>query len=699
MRKLATFFATFVAAVIPFWMLPLSPNPIGYQKQYLLFALGIVLFSLWALQSFRQRRVHFSFSALTLGAVAIGATALLSAALSVNAPQQIFGRAMLSWSLALVVIFGTTLQVELRWSRLLRFFLWAGAGLSLLTWLQFAPWNAAALINRVFTTSFPSTLAFSPAESLLALCTFLLPTTIAGLVQVMTSSDSDKKANGPKLLMVLRHPLTWIAVNAATLVAVAVAMIRQPSLRPILLPFSTGWGIAVENFKAVQTLLLGVGPESFLMTFHRFRPVDYNMSTLWSTRFSTSSSEALQTLTTTGLLGILAWLFFFGALLVAVKTLWNHERSLGVFAALAALFFFLVPMSALGYAVLTLLALAVTAELRHHQPHRLRDIIVLLSAIRIVPRGEISTLKSQTPFTLATLMLLVAIVALTTFTAGKHYLSQAAYTLSLHAAQRNKVTETYQLQQLAVRLNPSSTALHRAYAATNLAIARSLSENDDLGEEERKLFAQLLQQAIREGRTAAQLLPQETENWETLASIYSNLLNVEGAKDWATAALIQAIQTDPVSPQLRANLGSVYLTLNQPDEALRLFEQAIQLKPDWSAGYIGFGRVLSGKEQWNLAQQAYKRALELSEAGTEEYAGIQQLLAEAEGKAQNSSSPESASELPNPGSSPSLPEQPAASPLPSEFEPLIHEEPAASPAPTSDQSNGNNIVLPQDVGF
>ncbi len=703
-----------IAFLAPLWFLPLSPNPIGFQKLYLLFVFGLILFGLWAVQSFRWRRVLFSFSAITLASVAILATTAVSAALAVNPTQQFLGRMLAVTGMSLALLFGTTLQVTLPWKRLLRVFLFSGTILSLLTWLQLSPWNLATAVNGFIGTNFSPDLSFSLAESPLALLAFLIPVSIAGFL-----IDKDEKKTGNRALNVLASSSTWSGIQLATIGLVLTSMWRNDLLRPILLPVNFGWGIAVENFKNIKTLLFGIGPESYLMAFHRFRDVTFNSTEIWNTRFSTSSNELLHVLTTTGVLGLLAWGFFWIAVLMGVRLIWSKHRSLAIFLLLQGVMFVLFPMNILSFITLTLALLALTSELREKHQHLIRDVVILLSAIRIVPHGEIKTVKSQGFFALALTTLLVVILAVYAFVAGKAYLSQVAYTLSLHAALRNQITRAYQLQQQAITLNPTNTAHHRAYAATNLAIARSLAQKEDLTEEERQLFARLLQQAIRESRAAAQILPQETENWETLSSIYANLLNVEGAQEWAVAGLIQAIQTDPVSPQLRAGLGSLYLTLGDYDQALRMYEQSIQLKPDWAVAFAGYGQALAGKTQWALAAQAFERALALSESGSEEHITIQGLLQQAQEEAQKAETlaeadknkgekadapdKETNATVPAP-STPSLPEQPRNDNAPSDFGQLLDPSQAppevpASPMEQSTTNNGGSLVLPEDVGF
>lgn len=696
--KLSQWITLLVAFLAPLWFVPLSPNPIGFQKQYLLFFFGIVLFVLWALQSLRWGKILFSLSAVTVASTAILLTTLLSAALAVNPTQQFLGRALSITGLSLVALFGTTLQTNIPWKKLLRTLLYSSAVLSLLTWLQLAPWNAATIINSVLGTNFASDISFTLAESPLALLSFLIPISIAGIIEYREERTNVSKN---RVLSLISSPVTWVGLNLATVALIFSSMLRNDAFRPIILPFNIGWGIAVENFKNIKTLLVGIGPESFLMSFHRFRDVSFNSTELWNTRFSSSSTELLQTLTTTGLLGLAAWVFFWGAILLSAKVLWKKHASLSIFLILQALVFVTLPMNTLAFIIIAVSTLALTTELRNKYPQFIRDIIILLSAIRIVPHGETQTVKSQGVFSYILTAFLVVAVGTYTFVAAKAYASQAAYTLSLHAALRNEVTRAYELQQKAIELNPTNTAHHRAYAATNLAIARSLAQKTDLTEEERQLFARLLQQAIRESRTAAQLVPQETENWETLSSIYANLLNVEGAQQWATAGLIQAIQTDPISPQLRSSLGSLYLTLGDNDQALRMYEQAIQLKPDWAIGYAGYGQALAGKKQWALAVQAFERAHQLSEPNSEENTAIAQLLAQAQEQAQEpQATEENTSTVPAP-EQPSVPTQPSNENAPSDFGELVNsEQPTNTPSETPSQPQDSNaVVLPEDVGF
>lgn len=67
-------------------------------------------------------------------------------------------------------------------------------------------------------------------------------------------------------------------------------------------------GLHIAKDQLKERFLLGPGPGNFTYSFSRFKPVDLNKSPLWSMRFG-SSSEFLNVLTTTGVLGFLAFLF------------------------------------------------------------------------------------------------------------------------------------------------------------------------------------------------------------------------------------------------------------------------------------------------------------------------------------------------------------------------------------------------------
>ncbi|MCD8526681.1 hypothetical protein LRY65_00505 [Candidatus Woesebacteria bacterium] len=726
-HKLSSGILTALAFLAPIWFIPLIPDSIGVQKQFLFMVTAIALAAFWIVRVVREKRVLFSLSPVNISALLLVVATVISAVMASNTPFQLSGRFLSLLAMSVVLLFGFSTFSGFRWSHLLRGLTWGTAALSIVVWWQLVvpgDFTFSALLNRFLGSQLPTNISFSLAESPAVLLALLVPVVLANGISIWKHFSATKKETSPEseaATSPVRLGLT--AFLFATLAGVLISIVLKPDVRPVLLPYQFGWGIAIENWKQLPRLLFGIGPESFLSAFHRFRDVTYNMSELWALRFRASSSEALHALTTIGAVGFTAWLGVYASGLWTGRQVFRKHPTLFVFFLIQILLFWVAPLSATTIIVLTLTLLAIMEEARAEDPTTAQDLVVLLSAIQLGPSGQLKSKKTHAGFAYATAAVFAAGALALTYFAGKTYAAEYLYARSILSAQNNQVTNTYDLQQLAIRFSPYNTQYRRSYSSTNLAIARGLAQNGDLTEEQRQVFAQLLQQSIREARMAAQINPTETENWEHLSSLYSNMLDVEGSSRWATAAPIQAIQTDPLSPQLRAQLGNLYVVLNQPDQSLRYYEQAIQLKPDWHVAYYRYGVALMAMEQPGLATQAFQRALSLLEESDDDFVLVQGALTEAQNAAaaqQSDGNADDAAGTYEAGSEnadlldtpqqPSVPENaPAQNPNDPSFDELLESDPLQEqpqPESTEDQTpnegtqnSDGSIVLPENVGF
>jgi len=710
-QKISSNIVFILALLTPVWFLPISADFFGTQKQFLFVATACILSALWIIQVIREKRVLFSISPVSLSALVLLGAVILSAVFAPNTAFQLSDRFLSFLAMTLILLFGFSTATHFQWDRLLKALTLGSTALAVIVWWQFVLPNAftfSALLNRVFGTQFSTGVEFSLAESPAVLLALFVPVVFANgitLWKKLTHSELQSRQD--------QFSLAGTLFLFATLCAVIFSLVSNPDTRPVILPYQYGWGIAIENWKQLPRMLFGMGPEQFLAAFHRFRDVTYNISDFWALRFRASSSEALHSLTTVGVVGFIAWMSMYITGFFTGRKVFRQKPGLFIFFLIQAALFWIVPLSATTFILLTLTLLAIMEEARQKDPTSAQDVIILLSAIQLAPSGQLKSKKTHAAFAYATATVAgLGLVMLSVF-AGRVYASQLLYWQSLLAAQQNDVTKTYELQQRAIELSPYNTQMRRAYSSTNLAIARALAQNPDITEEQRQIFAELLQQSIREARLAAQINPTETENWEHLATIYSNMLDVEGSPRWATAALIQAIQTDPLAPQLRVQLGNLYIVLEQPDQSLRYFEQAIQLKPDWYVAFFRYGVALQAMNQPGLATQAFERSLSLLQPEDQDFAVIQEQfsLAQSAANAQQGSAAEAESEANEDTSvfeteQPSIPQGDASSPadVPS-FDQLIESDPIQEQnntpenTGTSDQNTDGGIILPEDVGF
>jgi len=183
---------------------------------------------------------------------------------------------------------------------------------------------------------------------------------------------------------------------------------------------------------------------------------------------------------------------------------------------------------------------------------------------------------------------------------------------SLDALVANRGGETYNWQIRAITTNPYQDSYRTAYSQTNLALANSLATAPDLTDQDRQQISILIQQAIREAKAAVALNSQNVVNWENLASIYRSLINLAaGSEDWTIASYQTAISLDPVNPSLRVNLGGTYYSLQNWDDAIRQFEIAASLKPNFANAHYNLAAALREKGEYARAATEMEAVLSL----------------------------------------------------------------------------------------
>ena len=138
-------------------------------------------------------------------------------------------------------------------------------------------------------------------------------------------------------------------------------------------------------------------------------------------------------------------------------------------------------------------------------------------------------------------------------------------------------------------------------------LAANLSKESSPSAQAQQTIYTLIQQSINAARTATSVSPQNTLNWQNLASIYRSLIGFgENAESFALLSMQQSIVLDPNNPQNYLNAGGVYYQLNQWEAAQRQFQIAINLKPDFANAYYNLGHALEAKGDLQGALQQYQ---------------------------------------------------------------------------------------------
>lgn len=387
----------------------------------------------------------------------------------------------------------------------------------------------------------------------------------------------------------------------------------------LMLPYETGFQtgfaeISQDTGRVFQGFLFGSGYGTYITDFTRFKQPAFNDNqAIWGFTFFRSSSLALELLATTGVLGILMFVF------LLYKILKNRfVLSVMFLGALAAI---LLPFSfsiiALFFILLGL-ASSIHASSSKAQNEGFLDVELELVALQkgLISFDTTPSRKKNSVLPAIILGIMVIVIGLIGWFSGKYVLSDTIFQQSLVAASQNNGTVTYQNQAKAISIFPYRDAYYRIFSQTNLAIANSIASQQPQGQapstQTQQTILTLIQQSINAGRTSLTYGPQTMLNWQNLSSVYRSLIGFgQNADQFALLAGQQAIALDPNNPQEYINLGGIYYQLGQWDNAIRQFQTAVLLKKDLANAYYNLGHALQEKGDLNSALAQYQEVQRL----------------------------------------------------------------------------------------
>jgi tetratricopeptide (TPR) repeat protein len=395
-----------------------------------------------------------------------------------------------------------------------------------------------------------------------------------------------------------------LAVSGLALILTIFNLLPGKPDSAALPPYQTSWVVAIESLKASP--LFGMGPGDYLTAFSRFKPLAYNATRLWAVRFTTGSDFPLTLLAEVGLVGFAALVLIYWKVLAGIKEKltgpFDLEKALLISLVLDLLLLVIFPANT-PLLILTFALLAANAKVH--------EVTIPLSA------G--ATVSSRLPAAIVTLPIIIG-VGFLIFYGGKAYLAEYKARQALNFLVANDGKGAYDSLQEAIRLNPYVDRYHTSYAQVNLALATAMAQKEDLTDADRTTIAQLIQQAIREGRAMVTLNPGRSGNWEILGRIYQSIMAfATGADEFAITSFSQAVALDPTNPNVRIALGGVYYALNRFDDAARVFELAVISKPDLANGHYNLAVAYREQGEIEKAIEQINLVLSLVEKDSKDY--------------------------------------------------------------------------------
>jgi len=413
--------------------------------------------------------------------------------------------------------------------------------------------------------------------------------------------------------------LAWIAVSMAALILSVIMLLVNVPL-PIRAPAevfpSFGQSFSVARDTLYEHPILGSGPGTFNSDFALHRGLELNKSTLWYIQFDRGASFLSTLAATLGLAGMVAWL----ALIVVV--LWkavaylvssrekNHLSWVLVLVLTAAWVASVAGLICYGASLSTLFVFWLLMAL----------LIRAISLNNIELRFQ-SSPRSALSLTFCFVILIVLCLA-GWFVTGTRLYSDLAFVKGVNVNAATQIDAVIASLEKAAKINPQSDNIARNLSQAYIIKIQQIINNPKLDATARDQQIQSLSSAaVKAGREAAMLAPENSQNWAQLGSIYESMIPyVNNASDEAITTYTKNAELDPTSPAPLTALGRVYLAVagmaalerNQAkDEAAKASVQAkidkalssaetqlnkaLELKSDYAAASYQLALVKDGQ--------------------------------------------------------------------------------------------------------
>lgn len=390
------------------------------------------------------------------------------------------------------------------------------------------------------------------------------------------------------------------------------AVVKQIDVRP---SWQGTYAIGRASLDGVAPFLFGTGPNTFMREWGVHKPVDVNATQFWDVDFAVGVASIPTSFITVGLVGAVAWLLFIGATLLLVLRTWfareqSHLTDADIAVSIAVIMLLAFHLTSIPGSLTTIVMFLLAAVTLS----RSATVAGAVHTFAIPGAGVISWLRTAA----IGIVLISAICA--SWVLARTNLAEAEVNRAIHTYNTTKDAEAAAAHvSRALRINPSDDRAHRVAIELGLMRLRDITAQGTADEAARSSLQQILEQTIQHGLQAVSINGTDRQNWLGLAAVYSELVgsNVEGAYEGARSAYEHALETNPTNPLPLLNLGRLEMLRNQPDEALRRFDQAIALKPDFAAAYYFRSQTLAAKNEFPAALEAGRQAARYASADPE----------------------------------------------------------------------------------
>lgn len=653
----------FLILLLPIFFLPWTANVLDFNKQALLVVLVLISLSAWLLKILISGKFSFNLSWIHIPVAVLFSVYLVSTIFSLWSYgsfwgwPQITSESLLSL-LCLVILYFLVINIFRKQEIVYSMILLAFSGFLAMLF------GTLQLFGRfLFSSGFAKIISFNTIGAVNSLGLFtaaLLPLIIVFIINskafflriffIVTAILSTI------LLVLINFSVAWWMVIIGAVLVITLGMQKREffdtrwlvlpmfflalalffnffefqipgvPLRPIevFLTHRASFDIAWETLK--ERPVLGSGPGTFIFDFSKYKKIDFNQSQLWGVRFERGSSKILNTLTTTGILGILSFLALIGLFIFyGIKSLFGkpariatqsvaggpnktpapkggasstrlsseeqdsakgivrgtkdeEERidkrflwvlSAGIFMSfvvLSAGYFLYQSNLSLNFAYFLLMAGFIALVSPAHPNFSPKNLGGPAQKELLLKSSSLVTLSITFVFTLVFVFSLGVLIL-----EGQRYTAEVSYLKGIESwQQEGNSGDAMKYLEKAVRINPRVDLYWRELSQVYLRKVNEVAARTDLSQEEINRQVQIfINNAINAAKIATDTNPKNVANWSVRGFVYQSMIGViGGVKDWTVKSYEEALKLEPTNPYFPTQTGIALLR-----EASFLFQE------------------------------------------------------------------------------------------------------------------------------
>lgn len=350
------------------------------------------------------------------------------------------------------------------------------------------------------------------------------------------------------------------------------------------------WGstLEVSGRTLKESPVFGAGPNMFTDEWLRYKPAGINDTIFWNVDFTYGIGLIPTFLSTTGVLGVAAWLFFFGMIvMLGIRAIFTptqdlFSRYLVVSSFLVSIFFWVAAVVYVPSIVNFILAFFFTGLFL---ASLYREGIISSARVVLTHHPKVSFLAI-----FALIMLIIGAVGLG-YLLLQNAVSYVYFQKGAIALNRDgNLAEAEASMVRAVGLG-GFDIYSRALSEINLLKVNEILNREGVtADDVRDEFQETLGRSIENALAATRINPRNYQNWVSLGRIYAELVAppfaVAGAYENALEAYNRAGEVNPTNPALRLLMARLEVVKGDLNKARDEANAAIALKANYADAHF-----------------------------------------------------------------------------------------------------------------